>query len=796
MVTEINPKKLFLIFLLLAILQTNSTASLVWDLERTNQTGDTQYSIINTTGDILLTYSYGGLTYFASRNQSTTRWENTSIAVTDNSSVGYPYVQSNSINGFPTILHPQMDGAFKITIYESTWNGTSWNNFELIDSTNVSDVGGEPSFIFNLTTDYPETVYAGDNSSGSRVPKHEYRNDAVWVNQIIEDIPNSGRFPMIKNSTDGLIGATSSGTFNSGGTYYFNNISYHALTGITWNTERIRTDLWTTQDVRPSISWNGSYPIISYGNTSGDAVHTVDYSYFDGLNWFTNSVETTNDIQEYPQTSINIDPNDNFPSIAYVYKTSTPEYYLIYAHYNGTGWEKSIVDNRFDAISPVLSFDKSGMAHITYINNDPGDQLAIYYAKELGSISGDFIGYPALNGTRQLTTAFVINTSGNLVDEYYWQFGDYNTSTDQNPIHTYEPWGQFTVSVIAINSTLGNTTFTKPNYINVTLPATAPVVAPSVGNITTFIKDSDTDTLIIGCSTATLYFGGSYAASNITNNGIAISNISTFGNYIIIGGSSGYASNSTMVTATTNVTNTTLYLTATSKNTNLNSLYPREVRFIIVDKWNRKQPGVNVTAQMISSTIETTNWLSTLFGIPGSATPLNGTKLNGTTDDYGSIAFPMIASGKYELTMTKALAGISETKTVHPTESSYTIIVSTTATAPRDSKSDYIHMNLSVIDGGTEVYLVGIYNDTSSTTSSSYFYINFSNGTVYKTFDLNTDSFSFNKIINNTRGASYVWGINATSSDWGVNHISQGITLNGVSKMLVDPFDATRTGWE
>lgn len=88
-----------------------------------------------------------------------------------------------------------------------------------------------------------------------------------------------------------------------------------------------------------------------------------------------------------------------------------------------------------------------------------------------GSITADFVGYPALNGTRPLNVAFVLNYTGNLADGYYWQFGDSNTSTSQNPVHLFEPWGQFTVSVIIENSTIGNTTVTKTNYINATLPA-------------------------------------------------------------------------------------------------------------------------------------------------------------------------------------------------------------------------------------------------------------------------------------------------------------------------------------
>lgn len=308
-----------------------------------------------------------------------------------------------------------------------------------------------------------------------------------------------------------------------------------------------------------------------------------------------------------------------------------------------------------------------------------------------------------------------------------------------------------------------------------------------------YVKDSKNSAAI---TTANVTASGSASGSYTTTLGYA--NItSDYGSLTVSASAEGYYP-ATETYAMDRDRSETIYLSTITDtdNTNLNTLYPREVRFMIVDRWNNKQTGVTVTAEMTSSTIENTNWLTTLFGIQDEATAINTTTLTGTTDDYGSIIFPMIASGKYELTMTKASAGISETKTIYPDQTSYTIIVGTTATAIPDSKSDYIHMNLSIIDVGTDVYLVGVYNDTSATTTNAWFYLNYSNRSVYKTFNMSAQSWSFYKIVNNTKGNSYVWGINATSSTWGVNHIEQGITLNGLSDMMFNPFDPTRTGWE
>ena len=50
---------------------------------------------------------------------------------------------------------------------------------------------------------------------------------------------------------------------------------------------------------------------------------------------------------------------------------------------------------------------------------------------------------------------------------WLWNFGDGNTSTEQNPIHTYAAVGNYTVTLTASNA-YGNNTHTRPNYIQVT----------------------------------------------------------------------------------------------------------------------------------------------------------------------------------------------------------------------------------------------------------------------------------------------------------------------------------------
>ena len=64
---------------------------------------------------------------------------------------------------------------------------------------------------------------------------------------------------------------------------------------------------------------------------------------------------------------------------------------------------------------------------------------------------------------------------------WLWSFGDGETSTAQNPIHTYTTPGTYTVSLTATNAG-GSSTETRTNYITVTTP---PPVAAFTANVTT-----------------------------------------------------------------------------------------------------------------------------------------------------------------------------------------------------------------------------------------------------------------------------------------------------------------------
>ncbi|MHA7060124.1 PKD domain-containing protein [Aquimarina sp. M1] len=62
------------------------------------------------------------------------------------------------------------------------------------------------------------------------------------------------------------------------------------------------------------------------------------------------------------------------------------------------------------------------------------------------------------------------NTSINTVSSFLWDFGDGNSSTEQNPVHTYSTDGIYTVSLTAINP-IGQDTNIKEGLVTINIPS-------------------------------------------------------------------------------------------------------------------------------------------------------------------------------------------------------------------------------------------------------------------------------------------------------------------------------------
>lgn len=111
-----------------------------------------------------------------------------------------------------------------------------------------------------------------------------------------------------------------------------------------------------------------------------------------------------------------------------------------------------------------------------------GTTNSIYTISSTNSVAptANFSASP-VSGNASLAVQFTDQSRGSPTS-WLWNFGDGNTSTDQNPAHTYYTNGTYNVSLNASND-LGYNNLTVPNYIVVANPG-RPIVANFVTNTT------------------------------------------------------------------------------------------------------------------------------------------------------------------------------------------------------------------------------------------------------------------------------------------------------------------------
>lgn len=399
-------------------------------------------------------------------------------------------------------------------------------------------------------------------------------------------------------------------------------------------------------------------------------------------------------------------------------------------------------------------------------------------------------------------TVTFTDLSTNTPTNWTWDFGDFsatNRSHLQNPTHIYSTAGIYDV-LLYVNNTAGEDWENKTGYItasNVSTYTEHPVWMDAAYNFTLHIVESDT-ALVIPDVSITDNLGNTYTTTNGTfyltypYSTVLFSPISATG---YISRSASYIIDSDMEETIQMVKETA------STSTNLNQLYPHETAFTLIDRYGNRLDNVTVTAVMMTSTIQG-NWLETLFGISqGSSPALNNTIMTGLSDDYGKIAFPMISSGVYTMTFTDSrLLGGTATKRVTPDQSAVTIVLATTAGEVPLAWGDYINATLYTNDAADPtIYLNLSYNDTSLSTTSIIFFVQYPNYSyVYLANMPATPTTNQSKIlgypVQNVRGSAYVWGYYANST-FGNLSKSTGITFNGPSGGLLDIF-SPHSGWE
>ena len=135
----------------------------------------------------------------------------------------------------------------------------------------------------------------------------------------------------------------------------------------------------------------------------------------------------------------------------------------------------------------------------------------------------NFSGTPTA-GAAPLLVNFT-DASANNPTAWSWTFGDSNSSTAQNPAHTYTGTGSFTVALTATNAQ-GNNTCTKSAYIVVGNPPTANFTGtPTSGSIPLSVNFTDSST---GSPTAWSWNFGDGGTSTVQNASHTYTSVGTY----------------------------------------------------------------------------------------------------------------------------------------------------------------------------------------------------------------------------------------------------------------------------
>jgi len=122
--------------------------------------------------------------------------------------------------------------------------------------------------------------------------------------------------------------------------------------------------------------------------------------------------------------------------------------------------------------NPTHVFNRTGAYNVALTaSNDLTRDTAIQYRCVIVNT------VPVANFTANATagrTSFTVQFTdqSTSADGYQWQFGDGQTSTEQNPVHTYTHPGSYTVTEVVSGVNYGSVSMQKPGYITVTDPPT------------------------------------------------------------------------------------------------------------------------------------------------------------------------------------------------------------------------------------------------------------------------------------------------------------------------------------
>lgn len=329
-------------------------------------------------------------------------------------------------------LYNSPKNSFHNGVISNFTNGISLQSSNLNEFSNVSIFGNRIGVIISNSNGTIIQMMDNYHNTWSGLEMYTTDNTSVWLSNFINT--NNTHLQNAKNTR-----------------WYSQNPVQYTFNGIT------KTDYLGN-------SWRGYSGIDADGDGIGDAVHVINQT--------VDQYPLVNYWQYYTGKTQSLPPSAGF--VANV--TEGRDELTVRFTDTSAGTVTSRRWNFGDGITsserePVHTYHAPGYYNVTFtVENAWGsDSLTRegYIHVDTLRPYANFTAAP-VNGDAPLTVNF-IDTSQYGPEEWYWTFGDGNTSTEQNTVHTYTVSGNYTVG-LTVSNDYGSTSISKTNYIHVIEP--------------------------------------------------------------------------------------------------------------------------------------------------------------------------------------------------------------------------------------------------------------------------------------------------------------------------------------
>lgn len=332
-----------------------------------------------------------------------------------------------------------------------------------------------------------------------------------------------------------------------------------------------------------------------------------------------------------------------------------------------------------------------------------------------------------------------------------------------------------------------NFTVSAAGFVTRTVPATTgagdsftvvPVILDGVYDITIQIKEVESSSLILQPVQVTCSNG---VTQNTSTGSTTFTNLE-YATFVFTATCEGYQQGGTSVLAYASHTES-LYMTKipTSADNQIQySIPPKNVELVARNMMGVALNGVTVSAQGQSTTLPDTSMLGAIFGWTEKYSDVNlaNATMTGVTGSDGAISFLMADSVNYQIKFTDPARGIDETVELMPHDSQYLFFLGSNPGQTPVAGMPNMTVWATDVNSSTPI-LHGHYFDQVGHTTSVTFIVETQNGTpVHNQTWTGQQTVDTTYTVPHVKGAMYVYGFRASTTDRGELEKWDGITLH------------------